>query len=156
MKLVLLSIESSKQLWFSEFIELYQKKISHYVPLQIVRLRSKDRARDAQDRKIAEEGEQLLGQIDPSDFVVLCDERGQSLDTKSFSKKMISALESGKKRLVFVIGGAYGTSDQVKARADLKWSLSPMVLNHFVAQVVALEQLYRALTIWKGVPYHNE
>jgi 23S rRNA (pseudouridine1915-N3)-methyltransferase len=156
MKLVLLSIETSRQNWFGDVAELYQKKISHYVPLTLQRLKTKNRTRDAQDRKIAEEGELLLKQIEPSDYVIVCDERGQIADTKAFSKKMISALESGKKRVVFIVGGAYGTSDEVKRRADMKWNLSPMTMNHFVAQVVALEQIYRALTIWKGVPYHNE
>jgi 23S rRNA (pseudouridine1915-N3)-methyltransferase len=156
MKLVLLSIETSKQSWFTEVAGLYQKKISHYMPFEILRLKTKERSRDALDRKIEEEGEVILKSIEPSDYVIVCDEKGQLTDTKAFSKKMISAVESGKKRLVFVIGGAYGTSEAVKKRADWKWSLSPMTFNHFIAQTVALEQMYRALTIWKGVPYHNE
>ena len=156
MKLVLLSIETSKLEWFGIASEIYRQKISHYVPFEIVRLKSKEGSRDAQDRKIASEGEIILKRIEPADFVILCDEKGAMTDSKQFSKKMISALESGKKRLVFVIGGAFGVSDDVKARANWTWNLSSMTLNHFVAQVVALEQIYRGLTIWKGVPYHNE
>jgi 23S rRNA (pseudouridine1915-N3)-methyltransferase len=64
-------------------------------------------------------------------------------------------LESGKSRLVFVIGGAYGFSDEVYARADMKWSLSALTFNHWLAQLAALEQVYRGLTILKGIPYHN-
>lgn len=156
MKLVLLSIESSKQEWFGIISNLYQQKISHFVSFEQKRLKSKDRSRDAQDRKIIEEGQLILNNLDPSDFVILCDEKGVVVDSKQFAKKMISAIESGKKRLVFVIGGAYGVSEDVVSRANWKWNLSPMTLNHFMAQAVALEQIYRALTIWKGVPYHNE
>ncbi|MEQ1877540.1 MAG: 23S rRNA (pseudouridine(1915)-N(3))-methyltransferase RlmH [Bdellovibrionia bacterium] len=156
MKLVLLSIETSKQGWFESVSDLYSGKISHYLPFEFKRLKSKDRSRDAQDRKIEEEGRLILDNLETSDFVILCDEKGTACDSKAFAKKMISAVESGKKRLVFVIGGAYGVADEIKARANWTWSLAPMTLNHFIAQTVAMEQIFRALTIWRGVPYHNE
>jgi 23S rRNA (pseudouridine1915-N3)-methyltransferase len=156
MKTVLLSIETSKQEWFTEFTELYESKISRIVSFEIKKLKSRGLARDAQDRKIKEETELLLKNIDDGDFVVLCDEKGVGLNSQAFAKKMISMMESGKRRLVFVIGGAYGTGDELKKRANWNWCLAPMTLSHFIAQAVAVEQIYRALTIWKGVPYHNE
>ena len=156
MKIVLLTIETSKEEWLQVATQLYQEKIGRFQPFEVVRLKSRSSARDAQDRKIKEEAELLLSKIEISDFVIVCDEKGKSLDSKTFSKKMISALESGKKKLVFIIGGAFGLDDSVRFRAQWVWSFSPMTMNHFVAQTVAMEQIYRALTIWKGVPYHNE
>ncbi|MNT79848.1 Ribosomal RNA large subunit methyltransferase H [compost metagenome] len=86
---------------------------------------------------------------------MLFDERGSVFDSIQFSKKVENILGSSKKRAVFVIGGAFGVNESVRSRADLKVSFSPMVMNHLMAQAVGMEQIYRAFTIIKKIPYHN-
>jgi 23S rRNA (pseudouridine1915-N3)-methyltransferase len=97
----------------------------------------------------------LLSVLAKDDFIVLFDERGKTFNSIEFSKKVENILSSSKRRGVFIIGGAYGVSDEVRARAQLVVTLSPMVMNHLLAQTVALEQIYRAFTILKNTPYHN-
>ena len=89
--------------------------------------------------------------------MILFDERGKlHKNSRDFSAAIVKAIESGRQRIVFVIGGPYGFSQKAKDRADLLLSLSPLTLNHHVAKVTALEQVYRALTIWKNIKYHND
>ncbi len=152
----LLTIESSKEKWFLEATQLYTKKINHYYPFERKAVKSKAMGRDEREIKKQLESKQLLAAISDKALVILLDESGKSYSSESFSKLLVSSVENGKKNIQFIIGGAYGVTDDLKKRADHKITLSPMVMNHFVAQTVLLEQLYRALTIWKGIPYHNE
>ena len=76
-------------------------------------------------------------------------------DSYKNSEQLEKATTSGKKRIVFIIGGAFGVSDEIKKQAHLKVGLSAMVMNHLVAETVALEQIYRSLTILNRIPYHN-
>ena len=77
------------------------------------------------------------------------------MDSIKFSEHLNRILGSGKKQVYFLIGGPYGVSDEIKKRASLKVNLSPFTLNHLVAQVVLLEQIYRGFMILKNLPYHN-
>lgn len=94
--------------------------------------------------------------IKETDEVILFDERGKSYDSRGFSKELERKLGGGKKRIVFIIGGAYGVDDRIRAVAKSQICMSSFVLNHLVAQTVALEQIYRALCIYKNIPYHND
>ena len=80
---------------------------------------------------------------------------GRDLTSIEFSKQIEKIETSGKKRTVFIIGGAYGVSENVKMKVNLKISLSKFIMNHLVAEVVVLEQIYRAHTIINRIPYHN-
>lgn len=155
MKFVLYNLATAKESWSDEVCEIYKKKISHFIPFEIITLKAKKSARDDSEFKKNEESEILLKNIGADDFVVLFDERGLSLDSLKFSKKIENILASSKKRAVFIIGGAYGVNENVRARSNLQVSLSPLVLNHLMAQAVSLEQTYRAFTIIKKMPYHN-
>lgn len=155
MKFILYNLATAKEEWAHEVCELYKKKISFFFPFEIQSLKAKKSSRDSADYKRDEESELILKNLSSDDFVVLFDERGLSLDSLQFSKKIENILGSSKKRAIFVIGGAFGVNDQIRKRADLKVSLSPMVMNHLMAQAVSLEQIYRALTIIKNIPYHN-
>lgn len=155
MKLVLLNVQSAKEPWAAEAFDLYTKKISAFFPFEIKEIKPKRAGRDQKEVKLKEESELILKELKVDDFVVLFDERGKSLDSVQFAKEFERNLSTGKKRIVFVIGGAFGVGDEVRSRAQSQVSLSKMVLNHLVAQTVALEQIYRALTIQKNIPYHN-
>lgn len=155
MKFVLYNLATAKEAWADEVCELYRKKISYFVPFEIQVLKAKKSAREDADYKRNEESELILKNISNDDFVVLFDERGSSFDSIQFAKKIEGILGSSKKRAIFIIGGAFGVNEQVRLRADLKISLSPMVMNHLMAQAMSLEQIYRAFTIIKKLPYHN-
>lgn len=155
MKFILYNLATAKEVWSDEVSELYKKKISFFVPFEIQTLKAKKSAREGADFKRDEESELILKNITPQDYVVLFDERGSTMDSIQFSKKIENIVGSSKKKAIFVIGGAFGVNEEVRHRADLKISLSPMVMNHLMAQAMSLEQIYRAFTIIKKIPYHN-
>ncbi|MFK8137458.1 MAG: 23S rRNA (pseudouridine(1915)-N(3))-methyltransferase RlmH [Bdellovibrionales bacterium] len=156
MKVELISLESGKEKWFTEASELYAKKLKPVLNFSHTLFKAKNLERKQSDQKKELESALLLSKIKSNDYVILCEERGKSFDSIEFSTKLRAAYESGSSRVLFVVGGAYGVNQDLRSRANLLWSFSPMVMNHMLAQVVALEQIYRATTIWKGTPYHNE
>lgn len=113
-------------------------------------------ARASAEQKLAEETQTLLKIIRKDDFLIVCDEKGDQPNSKKFSEKLVKAFERGKPRVVFLIGGAFGFGPEIRERADWMWSLSALTFNHHIAQALVLEQVYRAFTIWKNIPYHNE
>ena len=149
------NLATAKEDWSEVASELYKKKISYFMPIEIQTLKAKKSSREDQDYKRNEESELLLKNLTQDDYVILFDERGNSLDSIQFSKKIELVLSSSKKRAVFIIGGAFGVNEDVRTRANLKVALSPMVMNHLMAQAMSLEQIYRAFTIIKRIPYHN-
>jgi 23S rRNA (pseudouridine1915-N3)-methyltransferase len=155
-KFVLLTCATTAEPWSDEAERLYIKKISPFVSFEVKRLANKKTARQERDLKIRLDSEAILNEIKSEDFVILFDERGESLDSRKFAEKVERILNSGKKRAIFIIGGAYGVDDQVRKRAQLQISLSKMVMNHLLAQTVALEQIYRSFAILRNLPYHND
>jgi 23S rRNA (pseudouridine1915-N3)-methyltransferase len=155
MKIIFLTTASAHEKWAELAEANYKEKISHFFSFEKIELRPSKNARAQAQFKLQEESNKILDSIKTDDYVIVFDERGKALDSIQFSKKLEQVLISGKKRCVFVIGGAFGFSDEVRQRADLAVSFSGMVFNHLVAQTVAFEQVYRALTIINGLPYHN-
>lgn len=155
MKVIFLYIESQKEDWALEAQSLYSEKIKRFSEFEIIKIKSPSIARDNKAHKVEEESKMILGKLKADDYFVLFDEGGRLFDSIEFSKNFKKIQESNPKRIVFLIGGAFGVSEEVKKRANQKLSLSKMVMNHHVALSVALEQLYRTFTILKGIPYHN-
>lgn len=156
MKLVLLTIVSNNESWFQQAKDLYTEKINHFVKFEVEALKASkiDRGNSEQKKKI--ESELLMKYLKPNDYVVLLDERGKTIDSLKLAQWFErETSHSSSKRMVFIIGGAFGVSDDVRKRAQLTLQLGPWTLNHLVAQTVLLEQLYRMMTIIKGLPYHN-
>jgi len=104
----------------------------------------------------AEEGRRLLERLQVGDRLVVLDERGSSTDTKGWAALLERFAQQASRRVIFAIGGPYGHADEVRARADACLSLSPLVLNHQVARVLVLEQVYRVQSLLRGEPYHHE
>lgn len=156
MKFVLVHLSSKQPAWLTEALNEFETKISPIVKFEIVHLSTPAVARDNSAEKIQQESDKLLKLIKPDDFIVVFDERGLALDSQSFAKKTNQILNSGKKRALFIVGGAFGVSDAIRKKANLTLSLAPFVMNHQVAQIVAAEQIFRSLTILKGLPYHNQ
>lgn len=155
MKWALYDFKTAKEPWFDEAQALYNKKIKPFVDFEIIHLKTLKQDRDNPEQKKKFEEQSILEKITKDDFVILFDEKGKKLNSNDFAHQIQKINESGKKRGVFVIGGAYGVSDEIKNRAQIKISLSDLFMNHLVAEVVVFEQFYRALTILNRIPYHN-
>ena len=155
MKWILYDFKSASEDWFQEAEKTYIKKINHYAKFEITHLKTNKSDREQASLKIKFEEDALLEKINTDDFIILFDEKGQRFDSIGFSKAITKAQDSGKKRGVFIIGGAYGISEEIKKKAQIKVSLSDMTMNHLVAETVVLEQVYRAFTIINRIPYHN-
>lgn len=155
MKLVLLNFQTSKESWFQSANDVYMEKINHFVSFEVKTLKVQCNDRDQKDIRVRKEGQVIFDLLKAEDFLILLDEKGQMMNSIKFSEHMNRILASGKKQVYFLIGGPYGVSDEIKSRANLKINLSSFTLNHLVAQVVLLEQIYRGFTILKNLPYHN-
>ena len=138
-------------------VEMYTKRINHYVRFAITTIAD---VRNTRKMSVAEqrrmEGEAILRQLTDSDHVALLDEHGAELRSVEFADLMQRRMASGIRRLVFVIGGPYGFSEAVYARANSQLSLSKMTFSHQIVRALFVEQLYRAFTILKDEPYHHE
>jgi 23S rRNA (pseudouridine1915-N3)-methyltransferase len=157
MKLVLLYVSGLREEYGDTAEAVFAAKIKPMVPFEIqtLKARSSPRAQSGEKKRI--ESEMLLGALKPDDYVIALDEKGKlARDSREFSKWLVRAIESGKKRVVVIIGGPFGLDEPLRKRADLLLSLSPLTFNHHVAKVTALEQLYRGLAIWRNLPYHND
>lgn len=133
----------------------WAQKLMRYTALSEVTV--KPNPLNAKETQVAmtHEAERVLRHVQPSDHVVLLDERGKDLRSEDLAHLLARASDQGWPRLVFAIGGPFGHGQEVRQRADESIRLSSMVLNHQVAHVVLLEQLYRAWTIVRGEPYHH-
>lgn len=156
MKIEFLFVGGEREKWLREFEREYAAKIGFHYRTEVTRMKPSRDDRSQAEAKKKSESELFLSKFKPTDFVVLFDERGEEFSSVQFAKKMEQWLTRGKSRMLFCIGGAFGFNDEIRARADAVISLSTFVLNHHVAQAVALEQVYRAISIQKNLPYHNE
>lgn len=156
MKIIFLTVETKSPSWLLEAKKIYQKKLSAFASFEEIEIKSPQISREDKELKIKKEEEKILSKLSPQDFVVAFDEGGKSYSSIDFSKELQKRIERSPSRMVFLIGGAFGLSEKLKKRAQWKVSLSEMTMNHWVAQLMALEQLYRAFTISKSIPYHNE
>jgi 23S rRNA (pseudouridine1915-N3)-methyltransferase len=135
-------------------IEDYLERIKRFVRVDVSQLKEQAGGAD-EARVIAAEGAKILEIIERDDFVILLDELGREFTSQEFSELLIARQHAGTKRMVMVIGGFAGVSDGVKRRANLQVALSRMTLTHELARVVLTEQVYRALTLSAGLPYHK-
>lgn len=155
MPIKLLYVESSKESWAEQVTAVYTKKISNFLNYSIEKIKSNTSGRSQKKEKIEFESKKIIERLKPNDFVILCDERGESCSSEVFSKLIIEQFEQGRSNIVFIIGGAFGVSEIVKRRVNFELQLSSFVLNHHMARSLLQEQIYRALCIWKNIPYHN-
>ena len=140
-----------------EGIAQYRKRLKHYTQFELIEVPNIKKAQNfSKNELMKKEGELILNKIQASDYLVLLDDKGQDFTSVKFSKKVQQWMLSGKKRLVFVIGGAYGFSDTVYQRGNEKLSLSKMTFSHQMVRLFFVEQIYRAYTILNNEPYHHE
>ena len=142
--------------YVKEGILLFSKRIEHYYAIswQIIPPPKQAANMDAPLLK-EEEGKKVLALLQPTDKLILLDERGKNLFSQDVAALLQKNAEQGTKNLRFLIGGAYGVSDAVKKRADFCWSLSNLVFPHMLVRLILAEQLYRACTIIRNEKYHH-
>lgn len=152
MAIRILAVGKRHELWVQPGIERYERRLKKPFDAEWVLLPHSAREGLAARQ---EESERMLERIDPRDFVLLCDERGKVLDSPALSKILQASIDAAR-RIVIVIGGAYGVNKQLQARADFVLSFSPLVFPHQLVRLMVIEQVYRAQEIASGRPYHHQ
>ena len=157
MKIELAVIGKTSIGYLKQGIDEYIKRLKHYVPFEIKYIDDiKNTKNISEDQQKRTEGAKILSLLDKSDFVVLLDEQGKEYTSIQYSSYIPKRMLSGAKKVVFVIGGPYGFSQEVYDRANDKISFSKMTFNHEMIRLIFTEQLYRAYTIINHEPYHHE
>ena len=135
-------------------IDEYETRAARYWPLDVVEVREASGRGVTSEQAKEREGKRLLERVPDGATVIACDERGTSLSSAEFAA-LVAAARDQAKDVAFVIGGAFGLSDAIRARASRSIRLAPWTLPHELARLVLAEQLYRAGTIVRGEPYHK-
>lgn len=156
MRISLLMVGKTTDPRLVSLIDDYRQRLSHYVPFELAVIPDIKNAKAlSQEQLKRAEGEAILRFLPPSMDVFLLDEHGREFRSIEFADFLQKKMSTGKD-LVLVIGGAYGFSKEVYTRANGKLSLSQMTFSHQMIRLMAIEQIYRAMTILRGEPYHHE
>ena len=155
MHIRLLAVGDRQPSWVDEAFGIYTERFPREWKFRLdtiptIRRNKNDKSRQAMDA----EGDIILAKLAATEQVVLLDERGKQLTSKSLASKL-SDWQSDGRDLCFVIGGPDGVTDEVRQRADIMWSLSQLTLPHGLARALVSEQLYRAWSLQTGHPYHR-
>ncbi len=156
MKVILLSVGKTDDTYFAQIIETYRKRVNFYIPFEmkvVPDLKNRKNLSEKEQRTL--EGNNLLRMLQPSDYVVLLDDKGKEYTSAEFAGFIEKKTHSVPRQLVFIIGGPYGFSQEIYEAAHEKLSLSKMTFTHQMVRLVFAEQLYRAMTILHNEPYHH-
>lgn len=157
MKIILLAIGKTGEKYINEGIGQYIKRLSHYVPFEFKILPDVKTTKGiSQERQKEMEGVMFQSVIQPGDVVVLLDERGREYTSREFANYLDRKMVTVAKNIVFIIGGPYGFSQEMYDMANEKLSLSKMTFSHEMIRLFFVEQIYRAMTILRGEPYHHD
>ena len=156
MKAVLLTVGKTDINSIAKEIDVYTKRIGYYLPFTMEIIPDiKNRKNLWKDLQKLKEGEFILNKVSNTDYVILLDEGGRLFDSNQFAQHIVKQKNSITHNIVFIIGGPYGFSDAVRARANEMISLSKMTSTHQMVRLIFVQQLYRAMTILKNEPYHH-
>lgn len=156
MKTELIVVGKTADRHFQAGIDDYVGRVGHYMPFAVTVIPDLKATRSlSEEQQRQAEGEQILRMVQPGDTLVLLDEHGKEMRSTELAQWLEKKRQTAR-RLLFVIGGPYGFSPDVYARANEKLSLSKLTFSHQMVRLVFAEQLYRACTIIKGEPYHHE
>ncbi len=157
MKITLLAIGKTNTQYLQDGIDIYTKRLGHYIPFELKILPDvKTTKALTPDKQKEMEGQIFLSAIGQGDWVTLLDERGKEFSSREFSTYLDKKMITIPKNLIFIIGGPYGFSQEMYNRANEKLSLSKMTFSHEMIRLFFVEQIYRAMTILKGEPYHHD
>jgi len=157
MKINLWSVGKGHESHVEEGILLFTKRIANYYPVQWQIIAPPKQAATMNDIDLKKaEGNLILNQIKKDDYLIVLDERGQQFSSEKLASFIQQRANDSEKNIIFLIGGAFGVSNEVLERADFKWSLSQLVFPHQLVRMILVEQIYRACTINKNEKYHHK
>lgn len=148
-----------KEKWMQDGLKEYLKRIQAYDKMEIVEVadeKAPETNSEAENLQVKyKEGQKILSKIKDDEYVILMDLAGKELDSVGISEKIQDLYTHGKSRITFVIGGSLGVSDELIARSNFRWKLSPNTFPHQLCRIIVLEQIYRAFRIMHNEPYHK-
>jgi 23S rRNA (pseudouridine1915-N3)-methyltransferase len=157
MQIKLIAIGKTDQKELQSLIDAYAKRLSFYIKFDLEIIPDLKNVKNLSEMQQKEkEGELILAKISSTDHLILLDENGKNFSSVGFSEFLQKKMNAGIKTLVFVIGGPYGFSETVYAKAQGKISLSAMTFSHQMVRLFFIEQVYRGFTILKNEPYHHQ
>lgn len=157
MKISLLVIGKTDARYFVDAIGEYEKRLVHYIPFEMEVIPDIKNTKNMSELQQKErEGELILKNLQPGDYLVLLDDKGKEYTSVKFAEYIEKKTHSVPKRLVFAVGGPYGFSQAVYDKANEKLTLSRMTFSHQMVRLIFVEQIYRAMTILNNEPYHHE
>jgi 23S rRNA (pseudouridine1915-N3)-methyltransferase len=155
MKITLLAIGKTNSAEIRNIVDDYSKRINRYVKFEAVYIENSQQKFSDNEKQKIKEGEHILKKLQAGDYLILLDERGKEYNSVQFAEQLSLFFNQSIKNICFVIGGAYGFSEDVYARSNAKISLSRMTFSHQIIRIIFAEQLYRAFTIINNEPYHH-
>ena len=156
MKVELWAIGKTSEKYLEAGIAIFEKRLKNYLPFSIQVLPDvKEKTADSTRLK-KKEGDLVLSKLGADDYLVLLDEKGLEFTSMELSQWLERRLSTSHRKMVFLIGGAFGFSPEIYQRAQEKLALSRLTFSHQMVRLFFLEQLYRAMTILRGESYHNE
>ena len=156
MKIQFWSVGKSHESYIKEGVDIFTRRIGHYYPVEwsIIPMPKNAGTLSEMDLK-KKESEMIMGLLQQTDYLVLLDEKGKEMSSEELAGFIESRGNESIKNIVFLIGGAYGVTDEIKKRAHYKWSLSRLVFPHQLVRLILAEQIYRACTIIRNEKYHH-
>ena len=155
MNFKIIYISSEKNSNIEILVNNYIKKIKHLADIDLFKIHNKNKTKNNKFN-IDYESNLIINQLSKNDINILLDEKGDVYETIKFSKFIQEKFLYSSKKIVFIIGGAYGFNKELKKTVQKKISLSKLTFTHDMARVILIEQIYRALTVIKNIPYHND
>ncbi len=157
MKIKLLAVGKMKNRAFAEVSREYVKRIQRYHPFELVEVGDEPvKAKSDLKKILMKEALKIEKLVKSGAYLIALDEKGEQWSSVEWAWQFKQLFQSSQKEIIFLIGGAYGLADNIKAKAKAVLSLSKLTLPHQLARVLTLEQIYRALTILRNAPYHHE
>lgn len=157
MNIKLVVVGKTEEKYLKEGIEIFEKRLKFYIPYEMIIIPSLKDTKSLSPQMVKErEGELIIKQVSKADKVILFDEMGEEFRSIEYANFLQKNMNAGIKTICFVVGGAFGFSDEVYKIANLKIAMSKMTFSHQMIRLMIVEQLYRAFTILKNEPYHNE
>lgn len=157
MKVILMSVGKTNDTNFTQIIDTYKNRLKFYISFDLDFIPDLKKTKNLSQKEQKNlEGKNILSRIQSNDYLVLLDDKGKQYTSVTFAQFIEKKTHIISKRIIFLIGGPYGFSDEVYNRANEKISLSKMTFTHQMVRLVFIEQLYRAMTILNNEPYHHE
>ncbi len=158
MKITIIGAGKLKEKYLREGINEFLKRLSPFAKVKIIEINEEKMPSDPSEatkkKVLALEGERLLAQVPPQAYLIVLDIKGEEVSSEKLSQKLDALALSGQSEIAFLIGGAFGLSEDVRQKADWRWSFSPLTFTHQMIRLLLTEQIYRAFKISRGEKYH--